>query len=44
MQERRLSLERLLDLGVVTGLCLLVGGMILRYAVVAAGASVSLTL
>jgi len=44
MQERRLSLERLLDLGVVTGLCLLVGGVILRYAVVAAGASVSLTL
>jgi len=36
-----LSLARLLDLGVVTGLCLLVGGVILRYAVLAAGASVS---
>lgn len=41
---RGLSLARLSDLGVVTGLCLLVGGLFLRYAVVAAGASVALTL
>ncbi len=39
-----LSLARLADLGVVTGLCLLVGGLILRYAVLAAGANVALTL
>jgi len=39
-----LSLARLLDLGVITGLCLLVGGLILRYAVLAAGANVSGTL
>jgi polysulfide reductase chain C len=39
-----LSLARLLDLGVVSGFCLLVGGLILRYAVVAAGVSVALTL
>ncbi len=41
---RGMSLARLSDLGIVTGLCLLVGGLILRYAVVAAGANVSLTL
>jgi len=39
-----LSLARLLDLGVITGLCLLVGGLILRYAVLAAGANVSAAL
>jgi polysulfide reductase chain C len=39
-----LSLARLSDLGVVSGFCLLVGGLILRYAVVAAGASVAMTL
>jgi formate-dependent nitrite reductase membrane component NrfD len=39
-----LSLARLSDLGVVSGFCLLVGGLILRYAVVAAGVSVALTL
>ena len=38
---KRLSLARLADLGVITGFCLLVGGLILRYAVVAAGANVS---
>jgi polysulfide reductase chain C len=36
-----LSLARLLDLGAITGLCLLVGGLVLRYAVVAAGANIS---
>jgi len=39
-----LSLARLADLGVVTGLCLLVGGLILRYAVLAAGANVAAAL
>jgi formate-dependent nitrite reductase membrane component NrfD len=39
-----LSLARLADLGVITGLCLLAGGLILRYAVLAAGANVALTL
>jgi len=39
-----LSLARLSDLGVVTGLCLLAGGLILRYAVLAAGANLALTL
>jgi formate-dependent nitrite reductase membrane component NrfD len=41
---KELSLARLADLGVITGLCLLVGGLILRYAVLAAGANVALTL
>lgn len=43
-RRERLSLARLSDLGVMTGLCLLVGGLILRYAVLAAGANVSGTL
>jgi polysulfide reductase chain C len=43
-RQEGLSLARLADLGVVTGLCLLVGGLILRYAVLAAGANVAATL
>jgi hypothetical protein len=42
--RQALSLARLSDLGVITGLCLLAGGLILRYAVLAAGANVALTL
>jgi polysulfide reductase chain C len=36
-----LSLARLSDLGALTGVCLLVGGLVLRYAIVAAGANIS---
>ena len=39
-----LSVARLTDLSVVVGLCLLIGGIILRYAILAAGANVSTTL
>lgn len=39
-----LSVARLLDMGVVVGLCLLVGGIVLRYTILAAGASVAGTI
>ena len=39
-----LTVARLTDLSVVVGLCLLIGGIILRYAILAAGANVSGTL
>jgi formate-dependent nitrite reductase membrane component NrfD len=39
-----ISLSRLADLGVLTGLCLLVGGLILRFAVLAAGLNLSSSL
>jgi polysulfide reductase chain C len=41
---QKLPLARLTDVGVVVGLCLLIGGIVLRYAILAAGASVSTTL
>ena len=44
VQGQVLSKARLLDLGVVIALCLLVGGLALRYSVLAAGANVSATL
>ena len=39
-----MSVARLLDVGVIVGLCLLIGGIVLRYAILAAGANVSITL
>jgi formate-dependent nitrite reductase membrane component NrfD len=39
-----LPLARLTDVSVVVGLCLLIGGIILRYAILAAGANVATTL
>jgi formate-dependent nitrite reductase membrane component NrfD len=39
-----LTFARLTNLSVVVGLCLLIGGIILRYAILAAGANVSVTL
>jgi polysulfide reductase chain C len=41
---KELPIVRLTDLSVVVGLCLLIGGIILRYAILAAGANVSGTL
>lgn len=41
---KELNLARLTDLGVVTGLSLLVGGVILRFAVLAAGANLFTTI
>ena len=43
-QRGKMVLERVADVSTLVACCLLVGGLILRYAVVAAGASVSLTL
>jgi formate-dependent nitrite reductase membrane component NrfD len=39
-----MSVARLLDMGVVVGLCLLVGGIVLRYTILAAGANLAGTL
>jgi polysulfide reductase chain C len=39
-----LTFARLTDLSVIVGLCLLIGGIILRYAIIAAGANVASTL
>lgn len=41
---KEISLSRLADLGVLAGLCLLVGGVILRFAVIAAGLNLHSTL
>ena len=43
-QRGKMALERVADVSTLVAFCLLVGGLILRYAVVAAGANVFLTL
>ena len=39
--NKSLNQAQILDLGVISGLCLLFGGVVLRYAILAAGANVS---
>lgn len=43
-QRGKMAVGRVVDISTLAAFCLLVGGLILRYAVVAAGANVSLTL
>ena len=43
-RRKGLNLARLSDVGVLTGLALLAGGLILRYAILAAGANFASTL
>ena len=43
-RRKKPSLTRLTDLGVASGLCLLFGGVVLRYAILSAGASMSFPL